>query len=586
MGESQDRQYLPRSQTEASVKQRSGGKRSCSSTSKPVSNVVLPPHLTIPAGHFESILPCHVDLEKLNGLARPVTEIESAKKNGSCDADDEFMRMMRGNMSVDSGYDAGPETSVDSGYDAGPDTFSLEIDLEHHFFEDLDASWLIDLDEVNEPYDTVDLKKKGGDGSADGSIKSTDGAAICDSPLLEPVFESTETEYQSETNEADTLSPWSEESLNALDISSQVSADTSRIFLNILMDEFLKSTHAKRVVGNNHQASSQGQAGSSSMTSNQQHVSPLQSAPRSRGSRKRKPDEDDEPPPGQPQKKPRPAVTDEGSTQLLACPFCKWKPLTYRHCRTKILKEIARVKLHLWRCHQIPIHCAICSIEFSNTRERDNHLRQQNCQLRDPRNWEGITEEQKERLKRRVNTKKTKEEQWFEMYTILFPGHPLPDSPYVEGMLSDELVALQEFMAQEWPPIFDRLVEERLPEELRSQEDVVRAFSNSIFEDAVNAILLRFEASRGPSTTTPDSAYRSQSGGSSDNSTERTSEENQDPAPPNLITTTIEEPLPLLDLDFGIPPDLSSSEWQYDNHYILGDRIATGNYFDMPGNFS
>lgn len=39
---------------------------------------------------------------------------------------------------------------------------------------------------------------------------------------------------------------------------------------------------------------------------------------------------------------------------LLACPFCKWKPLTYQNCYKYVLKDISRVKQHLRRNHRRP----------------------------------------------------------------------------------------------------------------------------------------------------------------------------------------------------------------------------------------
>ena len=184
-------------------------------------------------------------------------------------------------------------------------------------------------------------------------------------------------------------------------------------------------------------------------------------------------------------------------TPLLACPFCKWKPLTYRDCRKKILREIARVKLHLWRCHEVPIHCAICYAEFDTTAQRDEHLRQRACVLcESPKQWDGITADKKERLKKRVNTKLSKSEQWYDMCRILFPDAPLPDSPFLEGALSQELVELQDFMAEEWPPIFDNLVEKRLPPGLRAQQDLIKSFSKGLFEEALTKILNKYETSR------------------------------------------------------------------------------------------
>lgn len=198
---------------------------------------------------------------------------------------------------------------------------------------------------------------------------------------------------------------------------------------------------------------------------------------------------------------------DEESARLLACPFCKWKPLTYRSCQGMILREIARVKQHLLRVHQVPIHCPLCSREFPGELQRDEHVRQRTCELRPLRTWEGVTADQKAAIRRRVDPTKSKREQWNGIYAILFPGQPLPENPYVERLLSTELQTLQDFFSQEWPPTFQRLIS-RLPEEVRSQETIIQALSTFIFETGVAEILERFSAARDGSVS-PDSGYSS-----------------------------------------------------------------------------
>ncbi|PFH62493.1 hypothetical protein XA68_13395 [Ophiocordyceps unilateralis] len=190
-------------------------------------------------------------------------------------------------------------------------------------------------------------------------------------------------------------------------------------------------------------------------------------------------------------------IGDEPTLEL-ACPFYKSKPVRYRSCANKVLKGMARVKLHLWRCHLMPIHCAICLVEFDSEAGRDDHLRQQSCELREPRQLEGITEEQKKRLKRRVDTKKTRSEQWYDMFAVLFPDEPRPVTPFVERLVSHELLALQDFMTNEWPGMLDLLFDERLPAELRPQRHLVRAFSAGLMEELVVNVLGRLEAGHQP----------------------------------------------------------------------------------------
>ena len=61
-------------------------------------------------------------------------------------------------------------------------------------------------------------------------------------------------------------------------------------------------------------------------------------------------------------------------------------------------------------------------------------------------------------------------------------------------MLSEELCALQDFIAREGPRILSELVSSELPHVLQPQQDEVEAFMQTIFQDAVGALLEQWEA--------------------------------------------------------------------------------------------
>lgn len=351
---------------------------------------------------------------------------------------------------------------------------------------------------------------------------------------------STGSPVQAATNESDgeTESPSSQESSDEFDPSTCVAVDVRDEILATLLEEFIKlyaSANRAKVV-NRTGASDGSPAPSSSTAPNPRQEDDTTHASikrRSTGKRKRaddrgsgnedSDDDDDGDSPKRPSQKSRTGSSGKLPSRLLACPFYKWKPHTHRQCRNKVLRKICRMKYHLWRGHLMPIHCDVCFMEFDNTQDRATHIRQRNCELRDPKAWDCITEEQRAQIKRRVKTKMTEEEQWYEVYRILFPGDPVPDSPYIDGFLADEVIALQEFMAQQWPPIFNRLIKEKLPDELRNHEEIVREFSHYLFEEAVNHLLHRCEASQ-DTTGTSDSAYesRSDSAESTDMATSKT----------------------------------------------------------------
>jgi hypothetical protein len=76
------------------------------------------------------------------------------------------------------------------------------------------------------------------------------------------------------------------------------------------------------------------------------------------------------------------------------------------------------------------------------------------------------------------------------VYEILFPGAPLPRSPYIEPELSEALSEFQDFCTRERATLVRQYVESQLPEVLRPHEDEILAFSQGL-EEECNEILVR-----------------------------------------------------------------------------------------------
>jgi hypothetical protein len=188
--------------------------------------------------------------------------------------------------------------------------------------------------------------------------------------------------------------------------------------------------------------------------------------------------------------------SDENDEKLLACPFCKYDARRYRDCYKYILRDISRLKQHLGRKHRIPIHCPSCSLEFDLEEQRDAHIRLRSCEVLPPREWEGINQTQKLLLEKRIDAKKTKEENWYIIYEILFPGSPRPRGPYVDAPLSEELLALREYIVVEGPGFIRDLTQRVLPEQLRPQQDDIQAFVETVFPDAVGFLLDEYSMRR------------------------------------------------------------------------------------------
>ncbi|KAI9713935.1 MAG: copper-binding transcription factor [Bogoriella megaspora] len=180
--------------------------------------------------------------------------------------------------------------------------------------------------------------------------------------------------------------------------------------------------------------------------------------------------------------------------RFLACPFCKFNPRKYRNCYKYELKEIKHVKQHLRRCHAMPIHCPVCYEEFETKKLCDDHVRRRCCEQVEEKQFECVSDDQRMQLEQRASKHKSKEENWYDMYGILFPSSPRPTTPYVEVTLSDQLCELREFVSTEAPPVINNLVQSRVPQHLRPQAEEIETFiTQAVFPDAVGTLLERYE---------------------------------------------------------------------------------------------
>lgn len=151
----------------------------------------------------------------------------------------------------------------------------------------------------------------------------------------------------------------------------------------------------------------------------------------------------------------------EGTNLRLACPFYKFDPVRYRRCHAHVLTRNSYVKQHLFRSHMQPTHCDICLSIWPNEEELREHRRAQQCVKRAYIAPEGITPDQKRKLQSRLGSKnKSESDQWFELYSILFPNSKKPKSAYLDGELSEDVESLREFMERRGADIMmSRLVD-------------------------------------------------------------------------------------------------------------------------------
>jgi hypothetical protein len=134
--------------------------------------------------------------------------------------------------------------------------------------------------------------------------------------------------------------------------------------------------------------------------------------------------------------------------RLLACPYCKYDPArysernitekNYRGCSSMYLTTISRLKQHLYRSHKRPDHyCLSCFQVYKSQSLLSAHTRTRPaCELRAPLFEERMTFDQARLIKRRA-VGKSLSDTWFDIFKILFPGSPLPDSPFVDSVSSE-----------------------------------------------------------------------------------------------------------------------------------------------------
>ena len=132
----------------------------------------------------------------------------------------------------------------------------------------------------------------------------------------------------------------------------------------------------------------------------------------------------------------------ESNVRLFACPFAKLDPSKYSrenlgepnywNCGNCCLRDISRLKQHLYRVHSRPAYyCGSCFQSFKIREDLDQHTRQRPaCELSSPKYADRMTDNQFQSIKRRV-IRGDPCELWFSIFQILFPSAPKPPSPYV-----------------------------------------------------------------------------------------------------------------------------------------------------------
>ncbi|KAF5683516.1 hypothetical protein FDENT_7127 [Fusarium denticulatum] len=137
---------------------------------------------------------------------------------------------------------------------------------------------------------------------------------------------------------------------------------------------------------------------------------------------------------------------DERS-QFLACPYWKADPRKYWDCFLKKNDTIAHLKQHLTRRHTPKYYCQICYETFRDFDLFDSHALERSCTRGPSAKLEGISQQQKNQLS--LKSKGSVEQQWYTVWSILFPHMETPATIYIYSTQSEDFCRIQEFAQRE-----------------------------------------------------------------------------------------------------------------------------------------
>ncbi|KAI1146344.1 hypothetical protein F4825DRAFT_440960 [Nemania diffusa] len=178
----------------------------------------------------------------------------------------------------------------------------------------------------------------------------------------------------------------------------------------------------------------------------------------------------------------------DNSTKLFACPFHKKDPRRHQDCGRYTLSRIKDVKQHVYRLHCKPeLYCSRCYKSFKRANQRDYHIREGGCPLNEPPNKCGdqygiISGHQKKRLKDCGSRGTSKQQQWMEIWKVIFPGVNLPRSPHV-----DDQAELLSCLRGYWEDNASEIIARAFGNHKLDELDFVRT------RDAVDIILDHFD---------------------------------------------------------------------------------------------
>ncbi|TVY20619.1 Uncharacterized protein LARI1_G001289 [Lachnellula arida] len=213
----------------------------------------------------------------------------------------------------------------------------------------------------------------------------------------------------------------------------------------------------------------------------------------------------------QPRRSPAPR---EGDGTRFACPFRKHNSRQYniynnRVCALNHWRSIARVKEHLYRCHQVSPHCKRCWKTFKTQQQLDSHITvaaTDICDVQPGNPPTGITPavEKQLRSRKKSHPNQTDEERWKDIYKLLFPNEEIP-SPYFEAVKTEtpsspdsrELADYEEYIRRELPRLVRSNIEEVVHRETQPLEAALIGSLVGIIQDCQDRVFRAYRERQG-----------------------------------------------------------------------------------------
>lgn len=150
------------------------------------------------------------------------------------------------------------------------------------------------------------------------------------------------------------------------------------------------------------------------------------------------------------------------SNVVFACPFQRASPQKHHRCLKYTLNRIKDVKQHIYRQHSQPhFYCARCYETFTSSGSRDVHSRRADCEKRDPPQFEGISEQQRNELKKTSPKRKPLHEQWFEVWDVIFPKLQRPQSAFLGSYVEETVPLLRDIWNSKKAEIISGVLDSR-----------------------------------------------------------------------------------------------------------------------------